>query len=57
MNEQYLCFDDLLYKRRTKIERANAWIISFKVFLIGFEITERDWMALIVKFTNKLNVY
>ena len=39
-------FDDLLYKDRTVIEHANAWIDSFKALLVRFEFSVRNWMAL-----------
>jgi transposase len=35
--EDYQYFDEELYKRRTVIERANAWLDSFKALLIRFE--------------------
>jgi transposase len=36
-NQCYQYFDELLYKRRTKIEHANAWMDSFKALLVRFE--------------------
>lgn len=39
-------FDDELYKRRFKIEKANAWLDSFKALLIRFETSITNWMAL-----------
>jgi hypothetical protein len=35
-----------LYKRRTKIEHANAWMDSFKALLVRFETNAKNWMAL-----------
>ena len=40
-NDYY--FDPKLYKRRFKIEKANAWIDLFKSLLIRFEITAINW--------------
>ena len=61
VTEKYVYFDDLLYKRRIKIEHANAWMDAFKALLVRFETTARNWMALqwmalIARFTNKLKV-
>lgn len=39
-------FDDELYKRRFKIEKANAWLDSFKSLLIRFETSVINWIAL-----------
>jgi transposase len=39
-------FDGLLYKDRSVIEHANAWIDGFKALLIRFEFTTRNWMSL-----------
>ncbi|QQM28627.1 transposase [Elizabethkingia sp. M8] len=43
-NEKY--FDYELYTRRFKIEKANAWIDSFKALLIRFETLNLTWMTL-----------
>ncbi|RNA62864.1 IS5 family transposase [Chryseobacterium nematophagum] len=43
-NDHY--FDHELYKRRFKIEKANAWLDSFKALLIRFETSVTNWMAL-----------
>ncbi|WPV63895.1 hypothetical protein [Chitinophaga sp. LS1] len=32
--DQYRYFDDELYKRRIKIEHANAWLDAFKALLV-----------------------
>lgn len=60
-NEQYTYFDEELYKRRTKIEHANAWMDGFKALLVRFETKIANWMALqwlafIVLFCRKLKV-
>lgn len=39
-------FDNELYKDRSVIEHANAWIDGFKVLLVRFEFLVRNWMAL-----------
>ena len=39
-------FDDELYKDRSVIEHANAWIDGFKALLVRFEFSVRNWMAL-----------
>jgi transposase len=44
--EQYIYFDDELYKKRFVIERMNAWLDSFKMLLIRFETTLSTWVAL-----------
>jgi len=46
VNTDYLYFDDELYKRRTVVEHANAWIDSFKCLLMRFETTITSWVAL-----------
>lgn len=43
-NDYY--FDEELYKRRFKIEKANAWLDSFKALLIRFETSVINWIAL-----------
>jgi transposase len=57
----YKYFDEELYKNRTKIERANAWIDAFKALLIRYEKLIATWMALqwlaiITIFCRKLKV-
>ncbi len=42
----YRYFDEELYKRRTVIEHANAWLDSFKALLVRYETTARNWMSL-----------
>ncbi len=43
---EYVHFDEELFKKRTVIEHANAWLDSFKALLIRFETKARQWMAL-----------
>ena len=43
---EYVYFDEELFKRRTVIERANAWLDAFKALLIRFETKAQHWMAL-----------
>jgi transposase len=45
-SEDYVYFDEQLYKRRFVIERMNAWIDSFKALLIRFETSVKAWMQL-----------
>ena len=58
--EDYQYFDEELYKRRTVIERANAWLDSFKALLIRFETLVTTWVAFhliafVVIFIRKIN--
>jgi len=39
-------FDEQLYKRRTVIEQANAWMDSYKALLIRYEVLTVNWMAM-----------
>lgn len=39
-------FDDVLYKDRSVIEHANAWIDGFKALLVRFEFSVKNWMSL-----------
>jgi|CXWJ01.1.fsa_nt_gi transposase len=39
-------FDEQLYKNRSVIEHANAWMDSFKALLIRFETSSRNWTSL-----------
>lgn len=57
----YKYFDEQLYKRRTKIEHANAWMDAFKALLIRYEklvVTwmALQWLALITLFCRKIKV-
>ena len=58
---QFKYFDEELYKRRFKIEHANAWMDAFKALLVRFETKLNNWMALqwmalIAMFCRKLKV-
>lgn len=58
---EYKYFDEQLYRRRTKIEHANAWIDAFKALLVRYEKLIATWMglqwlALITLFCRKLKV-
>ncbi len=53
-------FDEMLYQRRTVIERANAWLDSFKTLLVRFEFKAANWVAFhwiafAVLFLRKIN--
>ena len=39
-------FDEELYKDRSVIEHANAWMDGFKALLVRFEFSVRNWMSL-----------
>jgi len=43
--EEYVYFDEELFKRRNVIEQANAWLDSFKALLIRFETKAQHWLA------------
>ena len=56
---EYQYFDEELYKKRTLIEHANAWMDSFKALLIRFETKVANWtaltlMAFSVRFLRKI---
>ena len=53
LDEQY--FDEELYKKRTVIEQANAWMDSYKALLIRYETLARNWMAFSAFFLNRIN--
>ena len=60
-SDKYRYFDEQLYKRRTKIEHANAWMDAFKALLIRYEKLIETWMALqwlalITLFCRKIKV-
>lgn len=42
---QYIYFDEELYKKRTVIEHANAWLDSFKALLVRYETKAINWVA------------
>lgn len=46
--ENYVYFDEELYKCRTVIEHANAWMDSFKALLVRFEKKTNTWLALLL---------
>lgn len=55
---KYQHFDEELYKERTVIEHANAWMDSFKTLLVRFETRIDTWisfilMAFSIRFLNK----
>jgi len=57
----YLYFDEELYKDRTVIEHANAWMDSFKALLVRFEKKAINWVALLllafsVRFLRKIKL-
>lgn len=39
-------FDEELYRDRSVIEHANAWIDGFKALLVRFEFSVKNWMSL-----------
>lgn len=43
--DEYVYFDEELYKKRFVIERANAWIDGFKALLVRYEVKIQTWMA------------
>lgn len=43
--EDYVYFDDELYKQRYVIERANAWLDGFKTLLVRYEVKVNTWVA------------
>jgi len=58
--EEYQYFDDELYKKRTVIEHANAWMDSYKALLVRFEKKvinwiSLHWMAFSARFIVKIN--
>jgi transposase len=63
--QEYVYFDEQLYKRRNVIEQANAWLDSFKELLIGFETKAQHWPALhflafsvqLIRKINKITFY
>lgn len=60
-NDNYVYFDEELYKTRTVIEQANAWLDSFKALLIRYETKAENWVAFnfiafAVCFLRKINI-
>jgi len=45
-NQEEHYFDEELYKKRTVIERANAWVDGFKALIIRYEKTVSSWISL-----------
>lgn len=45
-NGEYVYFDEELFKNRTVIEHANAWLDGFKALLIRFETKAQHWLDL-----------
>lgn len=45
-NQEEHYFDEELYKKRTVIERANAWVDGFKALIIRYEKTISSWISL-----------
>lgn len=45
LKQQYVYFDDELYKQRFVIERTNAWLDGFKTLLVRYEGKVSAWMA------------
>lgn len=45
-NDEDHYFDEELYKKRTVIEHANAWMDSYKALLVRYEVLARNWMAM-----------
>lgn len=45
LKEQYVYFDEELYKQRYVMERANAWLDGFKTLLVRYETKINTWMA------------
>lgn len=44
-SEDYVYFDEQLYKQRYVIERTNAWLDGFKTLLVRYEVKVSTWMA------------
>lgn len=60
-SQEYEYFDEELYKCRTVIEHANAWMDSFKALLVRFEKKATTWVALLllafsVRFLRKIKL-
>jgi len=58
-SDNYQYFDEELYRYRTVIEHANAWMDSFKALLVRFEKKTITWVALMllafsVRFLRKI---
>lgn len=44
-NDDVKIFDEMLYEQRYTIERANAWMDSYRTLLNRFETTVSSWKA------------
>lgn len=44
-SDEAIIFDEMLYQQRYTIERANAWIDSYRTLLNRFETTVSSWIA------------
>ncbi len=59
--EEYVYFDEALYKERYVVERTHAWLDGFKALLVRYEVKINTWMALhfmafaIIFIKSKLN--
>ncbi len=58
--EDYVYFDEQLYKQRYVIETTNAWLDGFKTLLVRYEVKINTWMAahfmaFVILFLKKLN--
>lgn len=42
---QWTYFDEELYKRRTVIAQANAWLDSFRAWLVRYETNIENWLS------------
>ena len=45
LSEEYVAFDEELYKRRFVIEQTNAWLDGFKTLLVRYEVLIKTWLA------------
>jgi len=43
--DEYVYFDELLYKQRYVIEQTNAWLDGFKTLLVRYEVKLNTWIA------------
>jgi transposase len=43
--EDYVYFDEELYKQRYVVERTNAWLDGFKTLLVRYEVKINTWIA------------
>lgn len=61
LKEDYVYFDEELYKQRFVMERTNAWLDGFKTLLIRYEVKINTWIAahlmafVIIFIKSKLN--